>query len=38
MMLVSYFIVWRVMCVIYGRQVKELNEIQQKYNDGKKAA
>ena len=30
MMLVSYFIVWRIMCAIYKRQVKELNDLQAK--------
>ncbi len=38
MMLVSYFIVWRIMCHIYKKQVDELNEIQQKFNSDKKAA
>ena len=28
MMLVSYFIVWRIMCARYKKQVKELNELQ----------
>ncbi len=38
MMLVSYFIVWRIMCVICKRQVKELNELQRKFNEDNKAA
>lgn len=38
MMLASYFIVWRIMCAIYSRQVKELNDMQEKAMNERKSA
>lgn len=37
-MLVGYFIVWRIMCAVYKKQVKELNEINDQANKDRHAA
>lgn len=33
--LVVYFIIWLIICAVYKAQVKELNEIQKKFNNRK---
>ena len=37
-MLVAYFIVWRIMCAVYKKKVRELNDLQQKALTDRKAA
>ncbi len=37
-MLIGYFIVWRIMCVIYSKQAEELNRLQQEAMNKSEAA
>ena len=37
MMLVSYFIVWRIMCAVYRQRVKELNVLQKEFEKRRSA-